>query len=220
MFDSLNKRPYVAIKRDHSTHHYPASSNQYINKMVKKSLKVGIAALAVFAIALGIGVGVSEKNKRSRAASSSLATGLSEYEAYESIACIDAIDTANGKSGKSGPTAPSEGKSGKSGPTAPSAGKSGKSGNDPFRRMLIVPGTEDYKQKPVNRRLTGKSDKGPTSKAAKVIYWFFISLLYQDFHVLTSFELCLSIHRVVTQLSTVRVTNVVQERVASLIPES
>jgi len=137
--------------------------------MVKKSLKVGIAALAVFAIALGIGVGISEKNKRSRSASSSLATGLSEYEAYESIDCIDAIDTANGKSGKSGPTAPSEGKSGKSGPTSPSEGKSGKSGSDPFRRMLIVPGTEDYQRRPVNRRLTGKSNnKAPTSKAAKV----------------------------------------------------
>ena len=188
--------------------------------MVKKSLKVGIAALAVFAIALGIGVGISEKNKRSRSASNSLATGLSEYEAYESIDCIDAIDTANGKSGKSGPTAPSEGKSGKSGPTSPSAGKSGKSDSDPFRRMLIVPGTEDYQRRPVNRRLTGKSDKGPTSKAAKVsVLSFVISLLNQDFHVSYNFEHCLSIHRVVP-LITVRVINVVQERVASLIQES
>jgi len=219
MFDSLIKRPYVAIKRDHSTHHYPASSNHYITKMVKKSLKVGIAALAVFAIALGIGVGISEKNKRSRSASSSLATGLSEYEAYESIDCIDTIDTANGKSGKSGPTAPSEGKSGKSGPTSPSEGKSGKSGSDPFRRMLIVPGTEDYQRRPV-RRLTGKSDKGPTSKAAKVSLSHSLpSLLYQDFYVSNNIERCISIHRVVL-VTIVRVTNVVQERVASLILES
>ena len=180
-----SKRPCIVIKIEFTLHIITRLHQIIIsNKMVKKSLKLGIAALAVFAIALGIGVGISEKNKRSRSASSSLATGLSEYEAYESIDCIDdAIDTANGKSGKSGPTSPSEGKSGKSGPTSPSAGKSGKSGSDP-RRILIVPGTEDYQHKPANRRLTGKSNKAPSSKAAKVsIDAVFTLLLYQDFHV-------------------------------------
>ena len=57
--------------------------------MVKKSIKLGIAALAVVAIALGIGIGVGQKNSQKKASSSNLSDVSNVYAAYD----LDCVDT-------------------------------------------------------------------------------------------------------------------------------
>ena len=56
--------------------------------MVKKSIKLGIAALAVVAIALGIGIGVGQKNSQ-KASSSNLSDVSNVYAAYD-MDCVKA----------------------------------------------------------------------------------------------------------------------------------
>ena len=56
--------------------------------MVKKSIKLGIAAFAVVAIALGIGIGVGQKNSQ-KASSSNLSDVSNLYAAYD-MDCVKA----------------------------------------------------------------------------------------------------------------------------------
>ena len=56
--------------------------------MVKKSIKLGIAAFAVVAIALGIGIGVGQKNSQ-KASSSNLSEVSNVYAAYD-MDCVKA----------------------------------------------------------------------------------------------------------------------------------
>ena len=57
--------------------------------MVKNSIKLGIAALAVVAIALGIGIGVGQKNSQKASSSSNLSDVSNVYAAYD----LDCVDT-------------------------------------------------------------------------------------------------------------------------------
>jgi hypothetical protein len=104
----------------------------------KKTIKIGIAVLAVVALSIGLGVGISQSNKGNNAASSSSLVGGMDYSTYDD-ACngVWSLSAEGGKSGKSGPTSPSEGKSGKSGPTAPSEGKARKLRNDMLRGKYL-----------------------------------------------------------------------------------
>ena len=94
----------------------------------KKTIKIGIAAMAVVALSIGLGVGISQSNKGNNAASSSSLVGGMDYSTYdEDCADISEPDWSP----------PSEGKSGKSGPTAPSEGKARKLRNDMLRGKYL-----------------------------------------------------------------------------------
>lgn len=116
-----------------------------------KYIKIGIAATAVVAISIGLGVGLSS-NKASRKVSSSNNTEMG-MEAWN----IDDACLSSSKNGKSsgGEMSMTSGKSGKSG------GGSNKS--DMTRRVLVVPGTEEYHEK---------------MSAGKTLESKFISILY------------------------------------------
>jgi len=154
--------------------------NKYTKSIMpvnKKHLKIGVAGLAVAALVIGLSVGLTERNRKNKNAQMS-----SAIDSDSNIISIDedceAIYTGGmGKSGKSGGGSAKSGKSGKSEGLSlsmdMSMGKSGKSGGKGSRRLLVVPGTEDYENGQINsgnlRQLdvTGKSGKSDGTSEAK-----------------------------------------------------
>ena len=111
----------------------------------KKWIKIAVAGVAATALIIGLSVGISQSQSRNRVASS--AYGYGDIDGY----------TCGSKSAKA-TYSPSYAGPSKSGKSDGGGGKSGKSSSSPTpdygRRLIVVPGTEDYQR--VNLGLGGK----------------------------------------------------------------
>ena len=109
----------------------------------KKYMKVGVAALAALAIVIGVAVGVTQSQKRNASASQAYGyanMGGVDEECEEVAPTYSKAAKSSGGGGKSGKSGSKGGKS-----SSMSYGEEEEeAANMPYRRRLVVPGTEEY----------------------------------------------------------------------------